>query len=241
MAQLVNFYQSQFHVKRESFSAAVVLSAAAGLLVILGLLSLGGNWWIGKQEAQLRGLEQKDLKMANELAELAKKFPERKPSLKLKRAIRKLRREKLGKERLLDFLRGDDSDAMDGFSRFFDGLTDSKVAGIWVTGLGVFDSGDELAIRGRTSVLTPDLVAEFIQKLREQELYEEHSFQFLEIEEKLEKPGLLQFELKTDEDVKLMEIEEGDVLEKTMKEMQRSRKRGANFKKSMDKNMKTQK
>ncbi|MEO5378828.1 MAG: hypothetical protein H7832_13755 [Magnetococcus sp. DMHC-6] len=239
--QKVNFYQPQFHIHRELFSARNILLGLGGVVVLLTMMTVGITIWMGKKRAEIKIIEKTQLQLATEVGDLGAKYPERKESLKLKEEIKRLQDEKIGNEALLKYMENEKNISANGFSAILDGFVQAKLSGIWLTAFGVLQEGRGLIVHGRTKVTTPDLLPKYIDRLYGEEVFHGYSFSDLSMNKDLKQAQYLGFAIKTDSDLELMYADQLDGLsasKKALEEIKRSREQGAKISDNLNKNMK---
>lgn len=178
MSQNINLFTPAFRKQRRVMTLATVLQ-----LLGVTLATLGGYHYTLQQ--QVSGLTE-ELRSADGLLKsqrgyvdmLKGKSTAAKPDAQLESDIARLEAELKVARDSMEALKGKGFGDQQGFSEYLRAFSRQSVNGLWLTGFTISGSG-ELEIRGR--VVSPDLVASYIQRLNREQVLAGRSFARLEM------------------------------------------------------------
>jgi hypothetical protein len=207
MSQNINLINPAFRAQRQLLTLPVLVQCLVVMLAVLG----GYHYYLGQQvkglSAELAAAEGL-LKSQRDQLERAKGKAAPKPDAQLEADIARYEADlKIARESI-EALKGGAAGNQQGFSEYLRAFSRQAVNGLWLTGFTIAGSG-ELEIRGR--VLSPDLVASYIQRLNKEQILAGRSFARLEMSRPTEAtppakdkdarkaPRFLEFSLATSE------------------------------------------
>lgn len=179
MSQQINLFNPIFLKQKKHFSA-VTMAQALGL-ILLGSLLLTGylnyRTMVLKKEAaaldaQLVAAEAQ-LKQITESAKLKQK------NATLELGVKKTEAELAMLHRVFDTLNKGDIGNTKGYSEYFKAFARQIIPGVWLTGLTIHGAGSDMGIRGGT--LAPDLVPDYLGRLKREPAMKGASFTTLEM------------------------------------------------------------
>lgn len=163
MNQQINLHQPIFRKQRALFSSQIVLRICAIWAVALGLvygLSLWSGRSLAREHAQLVG--QRDDAQVR-LQELTATQMETGQSQQLETELERLQNERAQKDSVLRVLARGELGSTVGFAPQLDALADRRLAGVWLTHIGLMEGGREISLRGEAS--REDLLPRFLERL----------------------------------------------------------------------------
>jgi len=163
MSQQINLYNPQFLKQEKHFSARTIVQA-------LGLIVLGLGAVYVYALVQMRAAESLASDTANQLSAQREQFtsltarfsPESRNKV-LEAEVARLDGELKARQALLAVLGTGELGNTTGFSEFLAALGRQAVPGVWLTGLSIGESGNDLQLQGRA--LRPDLVPTYLKAL----------------------------------------------------------------------------
>jgi hypothetical protein len=164
VSQQINLFNPLFLRKEKYFSTRTMLQS-------LGLIALGLVALYAYALVQTRDLERLAADYGRQLAAQREQFVKlggRGRSKLLESEVARLEAESKARRGMLDALQGGEFGNTDGFSQYFAAFGRHAMRGVWLTGFGVGESGNELKIRGR--VLYPDLVPAYLRALNDEQV-----------------------------------------------------------------------
>jgi hypothetical protein len=164
VSQQINLYNPLFLRQEKYFSVRTMLQS-------LGLIALGLAALYAYALLQTRDLERMAGSYAQQLAaqrEQLVKLGSQGHSKLLEAEVARLGAELAARRGVLEALQGGELGNTGGFSRYFAAFGRHTMRGVWLTGISVGESGNELRIRGR--VLHADLVPAYLQALNREEV-----------------------------------------------------------------------
>jgi Tfp pilus assembly protein PilN len=163
MSQQINLYNPQFLKQEKHFSARTIVQA-------LGLIVLGLGAVYGYALVQTRAAESLANDTGNQLnaqreqfTTLTAKFSPESRNKVLEAEVARLDAELKARQALLAVLGTGELGNTTGFSEFLAALGRQAMPGVWLTGLSIGESGNDLQVQGRA--LRPDLVPAYLKAL----------------------------------------------------------------------------
>jgi len=194
--QQVNLYQKEFFLSYDYRRIAVV-----GSLLLLLLLFVLVNFYQTYSASQLRvELENKTETLRSIEQSYAVLEVKAKPKVKdmnLAADLERTRRNNIEKRRALNYLSGNDTGNISGFSFLLEGLGRKRdsVKDLWLKKIMFSRGGYHLRLDG--SSYRPDLLPKFIQALSEEAIYKDREFKELKISRSKDNKKRVDFILDT--------------------------------------------
>ena len=187
MSQQINLFNPIFLKQKKYFSTVTIVQA-------LGLILLGCLLLAGYLSYQSTGLKKGAMTAAGnlaaaqtQLAQVTAAAQSRQKDKALEERIRKKEAEIASMQQVFSTLQKGDLGNTSGYAEYFRALSRQSVPGLWLTGFGLAGTGSEISIRGRS--LQPDLVPEYLGRLKREESMRGKSFTGLEIREPEARPA----------------------------------------------------
>ena len=156
-----------------------VVRIAAAVAAILGVYC-GSTWFfLGQERAALSALEGKQFQLAAEVESLRVQATARAAALNPEARINALRATRDARLSLLRDLGQQRSSTSASFSNLLGGLARQDLAGVWLERIAFTESGDSIAIEGRT--LAAEDVPLFLRRLGSEQSFEGRNFRTFEI------------------------------------------------------------
>jgi Tfp pilus assembly protein PilN len=179
MSQQINLFNPIFLKQKKYFSAVAMVQALA--LVLIGSLLVSGYTFyqvarLGKEAVATKG------RLASTQAQLDSIKAQYAPAAKnaaLQEQIRKMEVEVQSLQQLSDILQKSEFGNTKGYSDYLAAFSRQIGDGIWLTGLSLQGSGNEIALQGRA--LRPELVPGYITRLGREPVMQGKSFASLEM------------------------------------------------------------
>ncbi len=200
MSQQINLFNPAFVQRRQPFSLAAMLQG-------LGLVVAGGAAMYAYADYQVRQLEHQVAESARrfnaeqlKLGGLAAEFSPQRSNEKLQEEVRELERQVGEQAELLGVLESGALGNSGGYSGYMRAFSRQVVPGLWLTGFNVSGGGAQLSLSG--GVTHPDLLPEYIQRLRREGVMQGKTFAALQMQQaRAEEPGAapryVEFELRS--------------------------------------------
>ena len=180
MSQQINLFNPIFLKQKKHFSATAMLQGLA--LILLGAIVV-----MVYARAQLTGLAGEAAATAGRLkstqAQLAKvkaEYGSHSKSKELEQQIKKVETELKVEQQFLTVARQGNFDKNKGYSEYFRALARQIVDGLWLTGFTISGAGNSIELRGRA--LQPELVPEYINRLKHESVMTGKAFSALQME-----------------------------------------------------------
>ncbi len=177
MSQQINLYNPILLRQKRIFSAVTMVQSL--VLLLLGLLAFYG--YARYQIAHLQtATERSEKRLENaqaRLGRLSQQFSPRLKSAELEARIKHTEQELTTLAQAQQAMQQSGLLDSNGFSPYFQALARQIVDGLWLTQFSV--AGSEMRISGRA--LKPELVPDYIQRLRNEKSMQGHRFSMLEM------------------------------------------------------------
>ena len=166
MSQQINLYDPSFRKQEKQFSARMIGQALG--VVVLGLAALYSYALVQTRSAEqlARDAIAQVGAQRDQLAKLAPQAVPRGPSKVLESEVARLEGEVKARQTVLAALGTGELGNVSGFSEFLAALGRQTLPGVWLTGLDIGESGNDLRVRGRA--LRPDLVPAYLSALNKE-------------------------------------------------------------------------
>lgn len=194
--QKINLYQKEFFLSYDYRRMAVV-----GSLLLLLLVFVLVNFYQVYSASQLRvELENKTKTLKSieqSYAVLEIKAKPKAKDMNLAADLERTKRHNIEKRRALNYLSGNDTGNISGFSFLLEGLGRKRdsVKDLWLKKIMFSRGGYHLRLDG--SSYQPDLLPEFIQALSEEAIYKDREFKELKISRSKDNKKMVDFILDT--------------------------------------------
>jgi len=178
VSQQINLFNPIF-LKQKKYFSAVTMAQGLGLILI-GALAMTG-YAAYESIALKREVEASALQLSSVQAQLAQLTDKpRKKNVVLEEGVRKTEAEVKVLQKVFETLDKGELGNTKGYSEYFRAFSRQAVSGLWLTGLTLYGAGNEIGIQGRT--LQPELVPEYLGRLRLEETMKGKSFAALEMQ-----------------------------------------------------------
>lgn len=193
--QQINLYQDRFKKQKQSLTAVTLFLMLALVVVVLATVQILANLDLEPlQNEQARlALEVEDLTKQVAVAEQqAKPQPEDKL---LKKEVEQLVTRLQHNQRLLQALTEGAMSNTRGFSEYFEAIANRHVNGTWITNMHIGSGGYQFAFAGKS--VTPELVPLYLENLSDEQVFDNFSFNVLELERREKGSSVIDFNIST--------------------------------------------
>ena len=196
MNQQINLYQPAFRKQREFLSAIAMLQLSiAALLLIAGLYGYSLHQ-MQQLQSQLATVKNNVTKMKVSVAEFQSTQVPMVPSKLLQAEINRTSDELARRKRIVDVLSKGSFANTTGFSGHFEALARQHLNGSWLTRISIETGGAFVSLKGIT--YAPELVPRYLQRLLEEAVFAEASFNLMELNRSAENTEEILFTVGTD-------------------------------------------
>lgn len=163
MSQQINLYNPIFLKQEKHFSARTIVQALA--LIVVGLVTFYVYALVQTRGAERATREQRDqvASQREQLVKLGPKFSPEGRSKTLESEVARLEVEVKARQSVIASLSTGELGNTAGFSEFLAALGRQAVPGVWLTGLNIGESGNNLQVLGRA--LRAELVPAYLKTL----------------------------------------------------------------------------
>ncbi len=193
--QQINLLQDVLFDKPKPLRSQQALLILLAVVVLAVLLSLGSYWLTARTAQQVRLLNGKRDAAAAKLVELEAQYPVPVKDVLLEEKIVRLERQLRGLNQSLDSADLPQPERNAVLLKSLEGLARHPLSGVWLTRVRIGQSPGDLAMAG--SALRTELVPAYLQLLRDQNVLGGRVFSGLSVNRLAEKPGQVDFELKS--------------------------------------------
>jgi hypothetical protein len=163
MSQQINLYNPLF-LKQEKHFSARTIAQALGLIVLgLGAVFIYALIQTRAAENVARDTGAQVIAQREQFTALTAKFSPESRNKGLEADVARLEAEVKARQAVLAVLGTGELGNTTGFSEFLAALGRQAVPGVWLTGLNIGESGNDLQVQGRA--LRPDLVPAYLKAL----------------------------------------------------------------------------
>lgn len=163
MNQQINLHQPIFRKQRALFSAGIVLRICAIWIIALGTIYALSMWREGVLSRERDVLVRDRDSAAARLQELTALQSQPERSQLIADELERLQGERAQKEGVLRVLARGELGNTAGFGPQMDALADRRLAGVWLTHIGLLEGGREISLRGETT--NQDLLPQYLERL----------------------------------------------------------------------------
>ncbi len=179
MSQQINLYVPVYRPQKKYFSSQMMLYAGGALFAGVVALSAFAQlrvYAMEKEAAQVSRLLMTRIE-ALQAAAADKSGETKRKSLESR--VQSAEAELRSAQRIAEAIESSAGSDSGGFSEFLRALARQTVSGVWLTAINVDLEGDGLSLAG--AALRPELVSDYIDRLRREEIFRGRSFAKVEI------------------------------------------------------------
>lgn len=207
MSQQINLFNPIFLKQKKYFSAAAMLQALGILIAGCALIAVYAQYQVGSLSKEANNSKTQLIAAQKQLNEVMAHYGPKPKSQSLELQIQKTEAEINSIKKVFDILSRGDIGNTDGYSAYFRAFARQSMDGVWLTGLNLVGAGSEIGLQGRT--VKPELLPNYINRLKTEEIMQGKSFGTLEMKsplagpsvktpsgaDKAEAPGYIEFSL----------------------------------------------
>ena len=194
--QQINLYQPLFRKQEKIFSARTMLEGAVIVLAGILLFYVYALWQTASLERQVTAAQQRQTQAAEQARQLAAEYPERRKDPVLTKQVQHLQNEVQVRQLVMARLSDRSEGNRVGYTQQLEGLARQRVAGLWLTHVGIRQGGSSLVLAGTT--LQADLVPQLLQRLSQEPVFAGMEFKFFTMNRPKDKANQIDFALMTD-------------------------------------------
>lgn len=195
MMQQVNLYQPMFRQQKKVFSAATMVQILGFYVVVLGAIYAYNLYKLQPFRTDLKATNAQLQQLTKRVTVYKKKFPPRRKSKVLEDQIARLTRELKHRQRIEAVLASGSFGNTHGFSSYFEALARGYTQGAWLTDINIAHGGNRVDLTGRT--VNPELVPVYIKRLSDFKVFQNRSFNELDLSRSDKQPNLIEFHIGT--------------------------------------------
>lgn len=196
MKQQINLYQPIFRKRKEFFSAIAMLQLTIAALLLFGGFSGYSLHQLQQLEEQLATSKNNVTKMQVVVAELETERMPKTASKLLQSEVKRVSDELARRTRIVELLSKGTFANTSGFSSHFEALARQHVNGAWLTKITIEMGGAFINLQGVTHA--PELVPIYLQRLLQEEVFADTSFNRMELNRSPENADEILFTVSTD-------------------------------------------
>ncbi|HCI12498.1 MAG: fimbrial assembly protein [Gallionellales bacterium GWA2_60_142] len=188
MSQQINLFDPSFVRQRKQFSLATILQGLG--LIVVGAAGMYGYAHYQVQQLELQSVENmrrfdgQQLALSKQVAD----FSPQRSNQALLDEIQNLEQQAKEQSGLVDALKTGGLGNSAGYSEYMRAFSRQVVPGLWLTGFSVSGDGTQLVLSG--AVTHPDLLPQYIQRLRREAVMQGKNFAALQMQQpKADKSG----------------------------------------------------
>jgi hypothetical protein len=175
----INLFNAALQPRRVVLPARHML-LGWGVALVAAMATYGSHVAYGHRlAAQDAALRARATALQSDVQRLGARLSSREPSPQLERELRQKQALLDARQEVLDALQAGDFGDTDGHARFLRAFARQSLQGLWLTGLTVAGSGQEIRVDGRT--LDPGLLPDYLKRLGTEAVLQGHAFNHLEM------------------------------------------------------------
>lgn len=196
MIQQINLYQEEFRVVPNWASLSLLAGAAVLTVLLLGSVFYQASA-INELEAELKNNNDVLKSLEQSYDALEKNNKPRAIDMNLAERVEKAKRSNEEKIRAKNYLSGEGSGNITGFSALLQGLGRQRdqIEELWLKKIKFSDGGFDMRLTG--SNYRPGLLPDFIQALNDEDLYRDREFREIKINQSTHDKKIVDFVLGT--------------------------------------------
>lgn len=180
MSQQINLFNPIF-LKREKYFSAITMLQGLGLILAGSILvMIYARAQLSSLEAEAKATAVRLKSTQAQLAKVTTTYGARPASKALEQEIRKVESDIRVQQQVLAVVHKGNFDRTQGYSEYFRALARQIVDGLWLTGFTIVGTGSGIELHGRA--LRPELVPEYINRLKREPVMEGKSFSALQMD-----------------------------------------------------------
>lgn len=180
MSQQINLFNPIFLKQKKYFSAVTMVQALGLILLGCGLLTGYMVYQATKLKNEAAATQARLATTQAQLAQITAAGQMRQKDKGLDEQVRKAEAEIKSMQEVFVTLREGDLGNTAGYAEYFRAFSRQIVPGLWLTGLAIQGAGNEIGINGRAT--RPELVPEYIGRLKREQSMQGKSFASLEMQ-----------------------------------------------------------
>ena len=186
----VNLYVQGLQPVKEKISLKLTVYSLAGLLSLLIVISVALANFTAAKKSELKQLQSQAKRQEEQVAQLQKELGSRAPSAILVKQQADLKQAIVQKQKLLQFVQGEQKKTSVKFSPVFDYLAAIDPQGLWLESFSLSATSSQFS----GYVSEPELLPEWLTKLSATAFFKGHTFAQFEIKQQ-EKAEALSFKV----------------------------------------------
>ncbi len=186
----VNLYTQALQPVKEKISFTLTVCSVAALLGILIFISVALTFYADAKKSELQLLQGQLKQQEEQLAQLQKELSSRAPSAILVKQQSDLKQVIVQKQKLLQFIQGEQKKTSVKYSPIFDYLASIDPQGLWLDSFSLSATSSQFS----GYVIEPELLPEWLNKLSATAFFKGHTFAQFEIRQQ-EKTEALSFKV----------------------------------------------
>jgi hypothetical protein len=177
--QQVNLFRPELQPQKQPFRLVSIVSAWGLIVVLFTLLQLWGLYRSNDSQQQLADMKQQQIQILQQLNDLRDLTPQNN-SARLENKINLARAELEQRRQLLQVMKGQNIGNSTGFSNYLIGFSRQHMSGLSLEYFNLTDGGENIELSGWTH--KPELVPDYIGRLRREDSFQDTQFGELAIE-----------------------------------------------------------
>lgn len=194
--QQVNFYQEEFHT-RYNWKQTAIFASVAVLVLMLAGINASQIYSTNQLSTELENKRNTLKSLEQNYVQLEKSAKPKAQDMNLVAELERMKRNNTEKLRALNYLSGNDSGNMTGFSFLMQGLGRKRdtIDDLWLKKIQFSRGGYDMRLSG--SSYQPELLPKFIQALSNEEIFKDREFKEVKITRSTENKKIMDFVLDT--------------------------------------------
>lgn len=193
--QQVNLLTSLPEQAKVPFAARKMTVALLLFIMVLALYSAVTAWHNNQLVSQVKAMKQQQRYLAAEVIKLEKQHPALDAADPLSQEVEWLAKQIVQQQTVLEFLRGGREANTEGFSRFFYGLAQLSLPGVWLEAIAVKEGNQSITLKGH--LLRADGLTSFVNRIAAIPAFSGRDFKLVRLQQKAVNDKPLDFVLSS--------------------------------------------
>ncbi|MBY0419159.1 MAG: PilN domain-containing protein [Pararheinheimera sp.] len=173
----VNLYTQALQPVKEKISLNLIAYSLAGALIFLTLMSIALTFLADSKKSELKQIQNQVKLQEKQIAQLQTELGSRAPSAILVKQQSELKQAIVQKQKLLQFVQGEQKKTSVKYSPIFDYLATIDPQGLWLESFSLSATSSQFS----GYVIEPELLPEWLTKLSSTAFFKGHTFAQFEI------------------------------------------------------------
>lgn len=180
MSQQINLFNPIFRKQKKHFSAVTMAQGLGLILAGSVLVFIYARVQLAAVEHEAAASSEQLKQTTGQLTKVAAAYAPRPKDKSLEEEVRRMEAELKSQQQAYDMVMRGGLGNTKGYSEYFRAFSRQIVSGLWLTGFSIDGAGSDIELKGRA--LQPELVPNYINRLKQETIMQGKSFANLSME-----------------------------------------------------------